>query len=214
MSYSDWEHFTSNVPPLTFSINVISPIVSLGSGRIGAGTLAGGSTMSNINVTVGSGRVQGVVRGKLRTLFRHDNFTFGGEYGLLCLQSSQNVASLGGDFYQAKVIKNDGRLHLSKGIGTNLFGAGSLASVAFAPGNNTVWSLELEWVADLTELGGTALFVRRGFATDFSDLTTVIAYLDVVSPHLISVSEGISVMENAIGGPFFVDFDSTSLFIP
>jgi hypothetical protein len=90
----------------------------------------------------------------------------------------------------------------------------SLASVYFSPGVNTVFALEAEWIVDIAELGGVALFVRRGFETDFSDLETVISYLDISSPITTSVAESIFCVETSGGGIFNLDFDETSLYVP
>jgi hypothetical protein len=223
MSYSDWEFFGSNSPTLSFSINVLTPIIGLGSGRLGSTSLPGGGSIGNINVTTASLLTEAVPRGKLRSLFRYTSLPGTNSiFGFLCMQTSTNLSTSTGSFYSL-TVQGDGFLKLVKVVGGNVFsiltGTPGLVrfnfdSVPFSVGNNTVFSLELEWIADATELGGVALFCRTGFATDFSDLVTVMSYLDVTAPIFTTVSEGIGIHEQSSEGPYFIDFDQTTLFIP
>jgi hypothetical protein len=213
MSLADWDVYTSNTG-LGLSINVLTPILSLGSGRFGGTSLGGGLNSIVINPTVASGRTSGVTRGKFRSLFRYDDFTAGAKLGIAFMQSNKNIAEVSSTFYKAELLQSDGKLYLIKATGTTIGGGGTLASVYFSPGINTVFCLEVEWIVDLGELGGTALFLRRGFATDYSDLTTVISYLDVSSPLTTSVAESLYLIEQSAGGVFNLDFDQTALFVP
>jgi hypothetical protein len=215
MALADWNFYNTTGGQLTLSINVLTPLVNVGSGRIGGNVSS--ANAFNLVVSNASGRAKGVTRGKLRSLFRYNDFFSSNRLGLMFLQSVENISGsgTGPNFYRAN-ITGDGYLYLSKntngGIG-NSHGT-TLASVAFDPGINTIFSLEVEWIADIAELGGVAMFVRCGFATDYSDLTTVITYLDVFSPFTTSVAEGIGgYISSAING-YAVDIDQTTLFVP
>lgn len=215
MSLSDWDSFITNQPGLSLAINVLTPLISLGSGRIGGSSLTGGTSSALIHVSTASGRTRGVTHGKYRSIFRYDDFTTGGFIGFTFLQSVLNIAGSTGNFYSAYIKQSDGKLYLAKTTGNNVANGGtSLGTAYFSPGINTVFTLEAEWIVDVTELGGTAMFVRRGFETDFSDLTTVISYLDASSPFITSLAESIFVVETSSGGVFNVDFDETALYIP
>lgn len=213
MSLTDWNVYIGNTG-LGLSINVLTPILGLGCGRIGGIGLGGGTNTAVINVTALSGRTKGVTRGKLRTLFRYDDFT-GGAIGLTFLQSNANLTTGTSNFYAVQLRQADGTLYLTKVLSNVVNANGTtLDSVYFSPGIETVFALEAEWSVDLVELGGVALFVRTGFATDFSDLTTVMTYLDVSSPITTSVAESIFVVEVSAGGVFNVDIDQTALYVP
>ncbi len=212
MSLADWDAYITNVG-LGLSINVLTPLVSTGSGRIG-GTLGGGTNTAIVNPTVASGRTAGVTQGKFRTLFRYDDFTSAGKIGISFLQSNKDVGTGASDFYSAYLLQTDGKLYLRKTTADIITAGTTLSSVYFSPGINTIFSLEVEWIVDEAELGGTAMFVRTGFETDYSDLTTMITYLDTTSPFTTSVSESLFVVELSAGGLFNVDFDQTALFVP
>ena len=221
MSLSDWEfHASSGV---TFSINLFTPIVSLGSGRLAMPDI-GALTQTNINVTTASGRTRGVTRGKLRSLFRYDTLVTAAVLGLaFCQSRSDHDLTSNGTAYFAYLRQADSKLHISRMGPTNstiagFFGAPTFldsGGFPFVPGNNVVFSLEVEWIVDIAELGGVAIFLRQGFATNFSDLTTVITVLDTSSPLTTSTSESVFAgVPATFAGAWNLDFDQTTLFIP
>jgi hypothetical protein len=77
--------------------------------------------------------------------------------------------------------------------------------------------MELEWVADLAGLGGTRLIGRVGTknSEDFGTLSDVIDTIDVSSPLLTSVGEGVVLFKGHTGtrAPGYNwGFDMTSVY--
>src|ERR1700704_3246828 len=107
MALSDWDSYITNTPGLSFSINVLTPLVSLGSGRIGGVSLSGGTSSALINPTVASGRTRGVTRGKLRSLFRYNTFSVNGRIGLSFLQTNKNLTAGSSNFYKTEIRQGD-----------------------------------------------------------------------------------------------------------
>ena len=220
MAFGDWTQYVNQ--GWVFAINVTTPLVGIGSGRFTPAPFGAGTDMSNIVVTNLSGRTKGVTQGKIRSLFRYTNPPTAGTlngFGFTFMMSAENVSTSTGNFYGAGYDFNTGRLHIRKATLSSLSSIGSGTGLAqseiVTPGNGVVMSLEVEWIADTVELGGTAIFVRTGSLNDFSDLTTVISYLDTATPYTTTVAESIYIITgNGIGAAWSLDFDQTTLFIP
>ena len=218
MALSDWTQYVNQ--NWSFLINVTTPIVSSGTGRLAFAPANSGSSYSNIVVTALSGRTKGVVKGKLRTLFRYDVPPSAGTqntFGLVFMMGNENINSASNN-YRVQYNFTTGRIELIKSIGAGPAGGSLLAQgPLFTPGNNVTFSLEVEWIKDITELGGVAIFVKSGLATDYSDLGSVVTYLDATSPLLISVAESIFTLSGyptPTGAGWNLDFDQTTMFIP
>jgi hypothetical protein len=101
------------------------------------------------------------------------------------------------------------------GSHTTLFEANTPG--AYPPSAGDFWPMELEWVADLAGLGGTRLIGRVGTknSEDFGTLSDVIDTIDVSSPLLTSVGEGIVLFKGHTGtrAPGYNwGFDMTSVY--
>ena len=217
MALSDWTQYVDQ--NWSFLINVTTPIISSGTGRLAFTSISGGTSLTNIVVTALSGRTKGVTKGKLRTLFRYDVPPPSGSvnwYGLAFMMSAENAATGSGNHYRAQYNFNTGRIELIKALSTTISGGSVIAQgPIFSPGNNVTIGFEVEWIKDIPELGGVAMFVKYGFATDYSDLTPVITYIDTTSPFLVSVAESIFAATGNPGGALWnLDFDQTTMFIP
>ena len=218
MALSDWTQYVNQ--NWSFLINVTTPIISSGTGRLGFAPANSGSSYSNIVVTALSGRTKGVTKGKLRTLFRYDvppSAGTVGAYGLVFMMSNEDINS-SGNHYRVQYNFFTGRFELMKAIASGPTGGTLLAQgPIFSPGNNVILGLEVEWIKDIPELGGVAIFVKYGFETDYSDLTPVITYVDSTAPLLVAVAESIFTISNyptPSGTGWNLDFDQTTMFIP
>ncbi len=218
MALTDWTKYMNQGWNLI--INVSTPIVSSGTGRFTPAPLGSGLSFANIVVTNLSGRTKGVIRGKMRSLFRYSSTSGSaqGRFGFTFLQSNENLGSSTGNHYMCGYDHPTGRIILTRTTNGNLFAGVNtpalIQSTIVTPGINTVFALEVEWVVDVTELGGVAIFARFGYMTDFSDLTQQFVYLDTSSPFITSVAESVFIHTSDTGGPWNLDFDQTSLFIP
>ena len=214
MALSDWTQYENQ--NWSFLINVTTPIVSSGTGRLAFSPISGGTSLTNIVVTALSGRTKGVTKGKLRTLFRYDVPPTSGSvnwYGLAFMMSTEDITG-SANYYRAQYNFNTGRFELVKATAYSV-GTVLAQGPIFAPGNNVTIGFEVEWIKDIPELGGVAIFVKYGFATDYSDLTSVITYVDSTSPYLVSVAESIFAFTgNPNGAAWNLDFDQTTMFIP
>lgn len=163
--------------------------------------------------------------GRLRTICRvdqHDGIEPQTSYFGICAMQSQENLVLGGSSYALLVASDEGlanpTLHIHKftsGL-TDGLPVPSLVSATF-PGTITLgvpFTLELDWVVDIPNLNGTLLIARTGTATDFSDLTGQLSFVDTLSPLTSSVAEGLcgSFKNNLVSSTKRVLFDNTTLF--
>lgn len=228
MSINDWAVYVENGNLQVFTEQDSGEII------IGSGSLAMEYTNSMLyshanlvpNDIVVSPLPKGISpAGRLRTICQvdtHDGSAPQTSYfGLTAMQDQDDLSS-SGSCYALLIASDEGlanpTLHLHKftsGL-TDGLPVASLASITF-PGTITLgvpFTLELDWVVDIANLNGTLLIGKTGTATDFSDLTGQISFVDTISPLMDSVSEGIvaSFKNNLVSSTKRVLFDNTTLF--
>jgi len=163
--------------------------------------------------------------GRIRTICQvdqHDGVETQTSYFGVCVMQSQENLVLGGSCYALLVASDEGlsnpTLHIHKftsGL-TDGLTVLSLVSIPF-PGTITLgipFTIELDWIVDVPNLNGVLLIGRTGTATNFSDLTGQISFVDTVSPLTSSVAEGLcaSFKNNLVASTKKVLFDNTTLF--
>ena len=242
MSLGDWTKYRdggslSSDPRGLIYTDILSPMFGTGSAVL---THEPTDEFQSINLVPATSPT-GYVAGRMRTLIRLDDFDDSGvpnfeenHAGLLCMQSTENMAQFG----------NFGGTGLSYGVSVTIaegfsaqsirlwkFSAGLDGSSGSLPFGDILTSvlppfvlsqgqtiaLELTWKAEpltLLDLGGVYLRAKIGQTTDFSDLQTVITYIDAASPYTATVAESIwAGFKNVVNtSANRVTFDQTSLF--
>jgi hypothetical protein len=225
MAISDWD-ISVDSGNLSVFIENTTPILDFGSlafEHTGTSLYTHGNVIPNDDSL---GLPHGIVpAGRLRTVCRvdeHDGSTIQISYfGVSTLQSQDDMVA-GGSCYALLVASEEGfanptlRLHKFTAGLTNSLPAPPLVAIPY-PGTLTIgvpFTLELQWVVDVTTLGGTFLLGSTGVATDFSDLTGQLTIVDTMSPLTTSVAEGlVGSFKNNVGGDTKkVLFDNTTLY--
>jgi hypothetical protein len=86
------------------------------------------------------------------------------------------------------------------------------ATTSFAvPSLDDDFCLWAGWVSDIDIIGGTQIYVKYAFGTDFLDLDQVLEYTDTSSPIITSSFESLAVSFEG-SGEFRILIDETSIF--
>jgi len=200
MPYSDWE-ITKTDSGLLAVLDIISPLKDVGSLRIDNSDIMASVDRCMASARLTSAHQRGVTKGRARTLvhFKTASYSSNGEcgIGLYCMQNQADIMASGGAAYMFTLssYSPNHRWRLGKctnGI-TGYFDVTSLAAeiMTFTPVTGTTYAMELEWVYDAVELGGTLLVARAGEADDFSDLQEIYKLTDTSSPLTTSIGEGL-----------------------
>jgi hypothetical protein len=179
----------------------------------------------------------GFLAGRIQTRIRLDSFDDGGSpslvenhVGLLCMQSVTNIAQFGGgEAYAFSLSIGEGfstqsvRLwKFSQGIDGTL-GQLNVSEILvsnlppFTLVQGGIYSIELAWRADpftVSTIGGALLNGRIGLLADFSDLQTIVEFVDTTLPLTNTVGEGLwAGLRNTNSTiPHRVTCDKTSLY--
>jgi hypothetical protein len=199
---------------MTALIDNTSPIVGAYSLTL---TSTGGSDVAYLTPTNVSGLTKGIEQGRLRTLTRpRSTMTNGYGFGLVCMGSADNIGTSNGDFYRFEFFST-GSYGLVRANG-GMLSAGSpgtvLATASTTITINTVYGMQIEWIADNTNFGGVYLSIKKGTATNFSDLALLTHLTDASASQLItSASEGVYLRGFTSVSEAKVSFDQTELFL-
>jgi hypothetical protein len=200
---------------MTALIDNTSPIVGAYSLTL---TSTGGSDVAYLTPTNVSGLTKGIEQGRLRTLTRpRSTMTNGYGFGLVCMGSADNIGTSNGDFYRFEFFST-GSYGLVRANGNTLAtgtpGTVLISSTATTLTVNTIYSMEMEWVADQVNLGGVYISLKKGTATNFSDLALLSQLTDSNYQQLItSAGEGIYLRGYTSVSEAKVSFDNTQLFL-
>lgn len=199
MAFIDWDFYQ---PVGIHFVDVGNPIVGAGSLRFqhfNSTSLANGNAVPKLL----SPLPFGFGKGKLRSIFQvfQSDFSNAGTlsyFGLACMQSDRDlVNTVGSDFYYAAIEVSEtfvANLLLGKVTsGFSGFPGTPFVSIPYPDvlSEGSIHTLEIQWIADIPNLGGTHLLCRTGTLTDYSDLTDQIVYFDSSSPLSSTVSEGL-----------------------
>ena len=224
MSILDWDIYVDFPGNLLIFTDTAAP-------EIGTGSLAFGHintvdfTHANLVPTDDSaGLSHGVApNGRLRTVCRVDIHEGGtpliSYFGVTALQSQDDLTA-GGSCYALLLASGEGLvdpvlcLHKFTSGLPNGLPTPPLISIPFPVTLGVPFAMELEWIVDVPNLGGTFLLARTGTQTDFSDLTAQMSFVDTSSPITTSVAEGVvaSFKSNSVSDTKKVIFDNTTLF--
>jgi hypothetical protein len=149
---------------------------------------------------------KGFTKGRIRTLIQAKVRPSVQQYsgaGISCLQAHVGICSVASTFYSFRLSPGSGAtgspgtLHwvLGKNVAQKLVVSPTVIDESHTETvvDGDYWPVQLEWVADVPNLGGTRLTASVGTknSTDFTTLATLIDYLDTSSPLTTSVAEGI-----------------------
>ena len=169
---------------------------------------ASGASVTRANVTDGPGGSPQLT-GRLRVRgARTESSSNSHAYGLVCMQSAEDLTA-GGSAYGLRWRGDE--LDLVKTT-SGTAGFSVLATVAITQGTG-VNAIQLDWIGNQQGmLGGTSLAGWYGTASDFSDLTQVLAYVDSVSPLTTTAGQGFFGGDFGNGNDFRYVFDTLSLY--
>lgn len=218
MAFSDFDSFQGGA--MLVANNVLSEVLTDGSLELGSET--GNGIVTHVQVSDSSGRTKGQLDGRMRTIIKYVGATGSGSasnfVGLYCLSSQEDLSSTGSCYSLAWHFRDDltiEDLRLNKHT-TGLDVAGTnLASSTFSKGSGDTFTLQLDWISSLSAtIGGTYLKAYTGTATDFSDLSSVMTWVDYDSPLTTSVAEGVMHRYQASSTGFqrSMFFDQNTLF--
>jgi len=221
MSLGDWSQSIGNSSQITVSLEIATPIVGNGSLKIrNTGTPTG---CANLFLT---SLPKGFAKGRIRTLLQWQVRPSHAAYeraGIAFMQSALHITSGTPSFYTFALGAKSGypgTLHwlINKHVNTSLQSTGPTVinesnSVTVADGD--YWPIQVEWNADVSNIGGTRLTCSVGTknSTDFGTLAVLLDTIDTSSPIVTSVAEGLFDTHPAVG---FTDhtacWDSTTIY--
>lgn len=213
MAFTDWEFFTDT--GVSAAHDTVTPLLGTGSFiTVASGT---GNRGLSGNVTVASGITQGMTRGRIRSVINVDAFVAGYRIGFYCMASQKDITS-SGSFYSLSVhtrtsLAIDAQLELRKHT-PGLFSYLLLTETTNNPSSINEFTdivVELEWQADVVNLGGTRLVGRAALGTSFGSLVKHIDYVDTTGPYTSSVSEGIMGQWFTTGESMTARLDNTEI---
>jgi len=211
LSFSQWNRNATTTNAYAY-LDLLTPI-------IGAGSVALESTAMSQAVYVTpsnpSGLTKGIEKGRLRALTNPRVSSGGCGFGLVIMASAETIVATAGAYYRYELFSS-GSYALAR-ANSNTLTAGSpgvtLGSGSTTVTQNTTYSIEIEWIADPVNLGGVNLLIRKGTATDFSNMTLLTQLLESGAQVLgTSNSEGMYLRGFTSAGTVRVVFDSTQLY--
>lgn len=219
MALGDWTQKKTGT--MTVSLEIVSPIVGNGSLKLASQA----SAASGMNMYLTS-LAHGFTKGRMRTLIKMvtipnaDNVGFGFTF----LQSALDLSTTGtpGSSYflsWGRVGAGGGGGNLvwnitkrTSGLAAATAGT-SLYTGVLAASANDYYPIQIEWVADVSALGGTRITFSRGTlnSTDFNTLGVISDLIDSSSPLTTSVAEGIA-FANSVAGTGIAVLDETTIY--
>jgi hypothetical protein len=197
---------------MTAAIDSSSPIV-------GAASLTLTSTASTqigyLTPTDVSGLAKGLEQGRLRTLVQPKSSSGNGYgFGLVCMGSADNIGTINGQFYRFEFLMS-GSYSLTRGDFSTLsnVSATPLITASTTLTQNTVYGMQIEWIVDLTNIGGIYFALKKGTAINFSDLALLTQLTDGSEGKLVSSNnEGVYLRGYLTATNAIVSFDQTQLY--
>ena len=196
MAFSDWDQETRNNVNITPNTTVpLEGLQSLEIEKFTGGTVtAGGSVVPSD----ASGLTKGLTAGRMRTQMQllSGLASTGGNAGIFFMVAdltedpfalddlySVHVHGLGG----IRIGKHSNGL-ISSPTNLAVTSNGEIADVT------SPFTLEVMWFYDIPEFNGVRIIVKKGLATDYSDLTVVsgLDIIDATSPLSVSNAEGLA----------------------
>jgi hypothetical protein len=199
---------------MTVAIDNTTPITGISSLTL---TSLVSTQVGYLTPTGVSGLTKGVEQGRLRTLVKPRSSVGNGYgFGLVCVGSADTLGTVNGNFYRFEFFST-GSYGLVRANG-GMLSAGSpgtvLATASTTITINTVYGMQIEWIADNTNFGGVYLSIKKGTATNFSDLALLTHLTDASASQLItSASEGVYLRGFTSVSEAKVSFDQTELFL-
>jgi hypothetical protein len=200
---------------MTVAIDNTTPITGISSLTL---TSLVSTQVGYLTPTGVSGLTKGVEQGRLRTLVKPRSSVGNGYgFGLVCVGSADTLGTVNGNFYRFEFFST-GSYGLVRANGNTLAtgtpGTVLISSTATTLTVNTIYSMEMEWVADQVNLGGVYISLKKGTATNFSDLALLSQLTDSNYQQLItSAGEGIYLRGYTSVSEAKVSFDNTQLFL-
>ncbi len=181
MAFSDWTFLTQNSG--THGLDTVTTITGTSSLKLTTSSPGSVAIVEGF-ISTASGIPHGFTRGAIRTLFQPVTQGSNRVIGLAAMLDSRSAPP--SNCYSASL--NGSNILLTRGS----LGSGStLGTYAYTMTNGVTFALELEWIAALDEVNGTALTVRFAESDDFDDMVDIITYVDTSSPIYVSRGEGI-----------------------
>lgn len=211
MSLSQWNQNVS----ASMTAVIGTPAISGAASLILTSTAFG--QVAYLTPTGASGFMKGIEQGRLRTLVQPRSSSGNGYgFGLVCMGSADTLGTVNGAFYRFEFFIT-GSYSLVRGT-AHVLSAGTpgtiVASGSTTTTQNVTYGMQIEWIADSVNLGGVYLALKKGTATDFSDLTFLTQIHDVSTAALVtSVSEGVYMRGYTSVTGAIVAFDQTELFL-
>jgi hypothetical protein len=213
MAFSDWQ-FYSGAARIDWSLDLIAPIMGTSSLKALLNNSAG--DQANGVVKAVSGRTKGIEQGRMRTLIKTDTSGNANRYGIICLQSTDNVSTATPNGYFLGYTRTVTDLIVARFTSQLWSSSVALASIDAAAWviQGTTFSLLTEWIVDTANLGGVYFAISTGAATDFSDLAVRLKHIDPTgSAHIAGVAEGLGAsLISFTGGVPYTQFDQTELY--
>lgn len=181
------------------SIDVLSnPFSQAGSGCLVVSFPGTGGTTGYMTAIFPSspGPSPGFSAGRLRSLFWIENSfttaTISNVYGIFFMADrSASLPSAGASMYLFEYNADTRALRFLR-TSTGLSGTPRvLTSTAYSVLQRSVVALQVDWFTDAASIGGTYMKGFAGSSYDYSDLTSVIAYIDTISFLTTASAEGV-----------------------
>lgn len=217
MALNDFDFFNSQGDG-QFILEVITPLVSTGSGKLVLPTGGHGNAGSD-----GGLYTRGLDMVRYETLAYvavSGIATAPARFGITVMQSHHNLNNTSKSFYFFG-IENAGA-NFASGEYVLYKTTNGWGSVAPVPNTNAVAivgsvyqdlrCLRIDCITDTANLGGVWLKGYAGVTDDFSDLTQIFNVVDYTSPITTTVNEGIAVDAAGTGSTLEVWFDQVSLY--
>lgn len=173
MGLGDWTQYISGTP--TIAINTTTPIIDAGSLRIACDAGEKALLVSNTYAL-------GLVKGRMRSLFRVDNIVGGDpyRYGFTLFQTAANITTTGSAYLFG--IESNSSTSANKAFFDTCTTGLDSGRTRFFEGTNfsrtngvTIIALEIEWSYESVLLAGSRFIFREGHGTltDFSNLVEI-----------------------------------------
>ena len=218
MSLTNWDVFT-NSPDVIATLNIGTEIIFL-TGTFSTPVLADTASLALLNISTTSGKRLNLqpkpsfggasTCGKIRTIVRTNAALGVRAAGLYCMSGQPDLTSTGNCYLAYfHTLGFQFNFVIAKAIAT---GVNQIVSVALATSALTLWAddvpftLEFEWNATGSS---TVLDLRLGSALDFSDLSSLLSFVDNSSPFFSTFGEGLFLNDSS--GIMKVQFDNTTI---
>ena len=226
MALGDWTRNVLNETYHSVSLEVNTPLVGNGSVIINMGT----STTAFGGVNMYYTAQQGFTKGRIRTIMRMDYRPRTYEWqrgGIVCMQSHLNPVDNNAAWYafswglrKSTISGSPGQQYwmIEKHTADQIHEVATGTEIDYegvSVSDGDYYPVQLEWVADIPNLGGTRLTASVGTlnSVDFSTMVEVLDYIDTSSPLITTLGEGLFACQpqNSSSGSKYT-FDETSVY--